>query len=355
MARLNEQDFRKALSSGNISNVYLIYGEEKYLVREYTKRLCDKVAGKEPSDFDYLRFGSSAPLEDIFFACDQFPLFSKYKCVVVSDYDVNSLSDNDLKLLTKNCEDIASSAVLIFTMPTLSYEGGKNDKKSAKLQKLASSLQKCGTVLELTRRDDLALEAQLAAWAEKEGCALTKLNASRIISLCGTDMNALRNEMDKLIAYADGREITREMIGMLVVKNTEARIFALSDCISNGDHSGAYSQLYALFEQNEKPEIILSVLGTVYIDMYRAKTASESGKSISEAASDFKYGKREFLLKNAGKRAARFSTAALRNILDIILETDIRMKSKPDDRRILLETLIARLIVATNAKNSVRT
>ena len=355
MARLSEQDFRKELSAGDFSRVYLIYGEEKYLVREYTKRLCTKIAGKEPSDFDYIRLSASTPVEDIFYACEQFPLFSKYKCVVVSDYDINALSESDMKLMIKNCEDIAPSAVLIFTMPTLTAEGGKNDKKSSKLQKLASALQKSGTVLELTHRDDIALESQLAAWAEKDGCKLTKLNASRIISLCGTDMNALRNEIDKLVSYANGGEITREMIGVLVVKNTEARIFALSDCISNGDHSGAYSQLYALLEQNEKPEMILSVLGSVYIDMYRAKTASESGVSVSQTASDFKYGKREFLLKNAGKRAARFSTAALRNILDIIIETDIRMKSRPDDRRILLETLIARLIVATNAKNSVRT
>ena len=116
------------------------------------------------------------------------------------------------------------------------------------------------------------------------------------------------------------------------------------DCLASDDFSGAYRHLHSLFGQNEKPEIILSTLSSVYLDMYRAKVASESGVSITQAASDLKYGRREFLLKNAGQRASRYTTAALRRMLDVIIETDMTMKSRPGDRQILLETLIARLI-----------
>ena len=348
MAKLNEQDFKRSLTSEHFSSVYLIYGEEKYLVKHYTTRLCEKVTGKKPSDFDYVKLSAGTDCQEIMAACEQFPLFSRYKCVVVSDYRFDDLSDSDSKQLLSFCEDISPSTVLIFTMPTLSVDTKKsNDKKSTKLQKFITALQKCGTVLELPKRDDIALERQLISWAEKNGCSLSMLHAAKIISLSGTDMTTLHHEMAKLCAYANGQEITEDMIRLLIVKNTEVRIFDLSDQIMANNYQGAYKQLYNLFEQNEKPEIILSVLSSVFIDMYRAKVAAESGQSLETLANDLKYGRRSFLLKNASTRASRYSTETLRRMLQVILEADIKLKSKPSDKRILLETLLAKLLIET--------
>ncbi|MBQ9460361.1 MAG: DNA polymerase III subunit delta [Clostridia bacterium] len=353
MAKLTETEFRKKLSSGEPDRVYLIYGEEKFLVKNYTARLCEKIAGKSPSEFDFVKLGSAAELEEIFSACEQFPMFSKYKCVVVSDMNIDALPESDLKLLMQYCEDVSPSTVLIFTMPTLSQDPKKTgDKKTTKLSKLAAAVQKFGTVTEFAKKDNTSLEKVLISWAEKNGCGLSPRSASRIIALSGTDMTTLRNEIDKLSAYANGGEITEDVIRSLSIHNTEVRIFALSDCLASGDYSGAYKQLHGLFEQNEKSEIILSTLSSVYLDMYRAKVASESGVSISQAASDFKYGRREFLLKNAAQRASRYKTSVLRRILDIILEADMTLKSKPTNKQILLETLIARLISETDKMNN---
>ncbi len=348
MAKLNEQDFKRSLTGGQFSRVYLIYGEEKYLVRHYTARLCEKVTGKKPSGFDFVKLNDSADCQDIMAACEQFPLFSAYKCVVVSDYRLDTLSDSDSKQLLAFCGDISPSAVLIFTMPTLSTETKKSgDKKSAKFQKFVTAIQKYGTVLELPRKDEIALERQLVSWADKSGCSLSMLKAAAIIKLCGTDMTTLHNELAKLCAYANGQEITDDMIQLLAVRNTEVRVYALSDQIMANNYQGAYQQLVGLFEQNEKPEIILSVLSSVFVDMYRAKVAAESGQSLETLANDLQYGRRSFLLKNASMRASRYRIDTLRRMLQMILEADIALKSKPYDRQILLETLLARLMTET--------
>lgn len=353
MAKLSEQEFKKMLSSGSIDRLYLIYGEEKYLVKGYTGKLVEKVTGKKPSDLDYVRLNSDAGIEEIFSASEQLPILSEYKCVVVSDYNIDALSEGDYKLILEYCEDSSPSTVLIFTMPTFSPEQKKGGKTPSRLSKFAETVKKYGTVAEFPKRDSLALEKQLSSWAAKQGCELSALNASKIITMCGTDMTSLKNEVDKLCAYTGEGKITEEVIKLLVTKNTETRIFALSDSIASGDYNGAYKQLYGLFGQNEKPEVILSVLSSVYIDMYRAKVASESGKSTSELAADFQYGKREFLLKNAGGRASRYSLQALRRILGVILDTDMKLKSTPAERQILLETLIARIIVEISQNNGV--
>ena len=343
MAKLtSEQDFKKEIAKTDFKRIYLIYGEEKYLVKYYTNSLVNKVTNKKATTFDFIKFGANADLQELCTACEQIPMSAQYKCILVSDFEFEALSESDFKEFNNFCTDISPSTVLIFSMPTLLIDA----KKNGKFKKFSATAEKVGIAVEFAKKDNSSLEKQLISWAEKTGCILKPYNASKIISLCGTDMTLLRNELQKLTAYANGSEITEDMIKLLTVKNTETRIFALSDCIMAGNFQGAYSQLAQLFEQNEKPEIILSTLGSVYIDMYRMRVANESGKTIADVSADFKYGKRDFVLKKANANSKKYSTTALRKVLDIILQTDIKLKSTRADSKILLETLITKIMLA---------
>lgn len=356
MAKLTEQEFKKEVSSLEFKGIYFIYGDEKYLVKKYTMSLINKVVGKNPSEFDFQNLNSDTDVEEIFGAVEQLPMFSEYKCVCVNDYDIDTLAESDYKQLESYCSDLPEKVVLVFTQPTLIPNSKKSqnsgDKKSNKTKRFLEIVEKYGTVLELQKKGDIALEKQLVSWAEKNGCTLTQINASKIIAMSGNDMTTLKNEIDKLSAYANNSEITYEIIKMLSIKNSEARIFVLSDCIAKNNFNGAYQQLYQLFEQNEKPEIILSVLGSVFIDMYRMRVALESGKNASDVARDFKYGKREFLLKNAANNSRKYSTQTLKRILDTIMQTDIKLKSTRAEAQTLLETLISKLIVIVQEENT---
>lgn len=347
MAKLNEQDFKKEMTAGELKNLYLIYGEEKYLVKKYTEALVKKAVGKNPSEFDYYKLSGDTPIEEIFDASEQIAMFSERKCVQVSDYDINALSESDYKELEGFCADISPTTVLVFTMPTLDT-AGKKKKEGAKgktrFSKFVSCVEKHGTVLELNPLGDVALEAQLIKWAEKNGASLHRANAGKIVTMVGTDMNALRLEIDKLSAYAQG-EITAEIIDLLCVRNSETKVYYLSRYIMRNDFNGTYQELHTLFGQNERPEVILSGLSSAFIDMYRAKAAAESGVGLQQAAKDLKYGNREFALKNAAGNAAKYSAATLRKFLEAILETDIKMKSTRTNTRILLETLVAKMLL----------
>ncbi len=354
MAKLTEQEFKKEVSSSRFRKLYFIYGDEKYLVKRYTELLINKVVGKKTSEFDFQSFNADVSVEEIFGAVEQIPIFSEYKCVCVKDYDIDAINEGDYKYLEQLCSSLPNNVVLIFTQPTLTSKKtqGGGEKKNGKTKKFISLTEKYGTALEIQKKGDIALEKQLVSWAEKNGCTLTQTNASKIISMCGNDMTTLKNEIDKLSAYANSSEITYEIIKILCVKNSEVRIFALSDCLSGNDFNGAYQQLYQLFEQNEKPEIILSVLSSVFIDMYRMRVALESGKTVSDVAKDFSYGKREFLLKNAARNSKKYSTQALKNILDTIIQTDIKLKNTSSEEQILLETLISRIIIIVQEENA---
>lgn len=348
MAVINENDFKKEIAAEKFSRLYLIYGEEKYLVKKCTDYLRTKIEGKNPSGFDSDVLPSSADLQIIAESVEQLPLISKKRCVCINDFDFEAISESDLKSLIAFCSDLPESTVLIFSQPTLTFDG----KKLNKTKKFAAAAEKIGTVLHCEKKGEIALERQVVSWAKKFGCDISEFNASKLIASCGTDMNTLKNETEKVCSYVGTGIIEENDIKMVAVKNLEARIFALSDSIIRRDYNSAYKQLDLLFYQREKPEVILGVLSSAFVDIYRAKTAIESGEKSSVLKDIFPYKGKEFRIRNAERDMKQYSNKAISKILDAIADTDIKLKSSVGNQRIVLEALIAKILLIVKEDSS---
>ncbi len=343
-----EQAFKKEIASGELKSLFFICGEEKYLVRRCTQALIRKAVGKQVSDFDFIRLNSAASLETLFEAAEMLPVTAKRKCVCVTDYDIAALSESDYQELERFCSDVSPYTVLIFTMPTLQESEKKKtsgEKKPSRMKKFQSTVEKYGVVVRLDPLKEADLVQQLMQWAEKDGSHLAQRTAADMVMRVGSDLNALRSEIEKLCAYCQGREITRQDLDLLCTQNDEVNTFALSNAIASNNYNASFEELHRLFGQKIPGELILSQLGSTFMDMYRAKAASEAGVSLQQAAEDFQYGRREFVLRRAKTNAVRFSTAALREILEEIVQADMRMKSTMTASDILLETLLAKILL----------
>lgn len=342
MPQMTENELKKQLREKAFARFYLFYGAEKFLVRHYTLSLTQKVLGKGYSDFNYQVInGAAGDIEAIAEAVEALPILAERKCVVVNDLDVEALNAQNTGKLYQLLEDLPETTVLLFTMPTLEFE----TKRSAKWRKCIAAGQKAGVTVEFSKRGTSALERQLADWAEKLGCSITLINAGKVIQMCGDDLSTLRNELEKLCAYAAGREITVQDIEAVVTKNLETTVFVLSNALLAGEYDRAYRQLDLLFYQREEPVAVLAVLASGYVDMYRVRVAVESGEKSSALTKCFDYKNKEFRLRNAEKNGRRLSSATLRESLDAILEADIRLKSSRTDSRVVMEELIAKLML----------
>ena len=191
----------------------------------------------------------------------------------------------------------------------------------------------------------MALEKQVVRWVVKSGATISSIDAGRIITYCGKDLHTLRNEVDKLCAYVDGGEITREVIEKLVTKTTEARIFDLSKLVISKNNDKAQKLLEDLFYLKEEPITIVAILAMTYIDIFRVRVAVESGKKIADIVGDFDYKKKEFRLNNAQRISSTMTTEEIRKSIELIIETDKKLKSKRVDKKILTQELITKLIL----------
>jgi len=347
MPEITEAEFKKQIEKSDYSNLYVLYGEEKYLVGSYAKKLISKAAGNTFSDFNLQRFDDSASIDGIAAAVEALPFMAERKCVAVSDLNVEGLRAQEISKLDELISNIPETTVLILYLPTTVIDY----KKDKKWKKFLTSANQFGCTLQLKKRSNSDLEKLLCTSATKRDCVLSRVNAARIIGYCGSDMQTLMNELEKLCSFTQG-EITAQVIDQIVVKNLETRVYDLSKAIIAGEYDKAYGVLDLLFYQNEEPVSILAVLSSAYIDMYRVRTSVQSGCQVMEPAKHFDYARKEFCLTNAERDSRKLTSSMLRQSLGVLLKADTALKSARGDRRITMEKLIAQLLIIAQGERS---
>ena len=340
MPKITEAELKKHIKQKNFSPIYVIYGTEQMFIKRYAEMLTEAVTGKNPSDFNFHSFGGEINLDELAAAVQIMPFMSEYNCVLITDVFLDSMSADEIDRLKAILAQKISGTVVILSMP--SYVPKKN---SSALTSIVKKAEKNGSVIKFEQLDQNTLERYIAKWANQNGKLISHINAAKLISYCGTDLNMLKNEVDKICAYSKSEDITLEDINKLASVNLETRIFALSDAVINGQGDKAFQTLDRLFYQKEEPIVMLYVLSNSFIDAYRIRVADECGVTQNQVAEDFDYKKRAFALKSARKSTSRVSTEALRKCLDALIEADLSFKSTSLNQRLYLEQLIAKLLI----------
>lgn len=349
MPILKEADFKKHISSKQFSNLYFIDGEEKMLVGMYTDLLIKKLMGENPPQFNFHVFSSDSEISDISVACDVMPFMSDKNCVKLVDFDLESMTADDIDAISKIALDVPDTTVLILTMTTVAPP----IKASKKYKKIKDIFEKNGVAAELSKRSALSLEKTICKWANECGSKISPLNASKLINTCSNDLKVLHNEVEKLSAFAGEEEITDEMIELLVAKNLEAKIYDLFDFVIAQNFDKAMGTIDVLFYQREDPVSIVIALSSAYIDMYRARIAIESGIPTKIMADELSYKNRAWVLDKMAKQSRRISTVALRKSIDALLDLNEKMVSVTLDSRVEIEKLISRLILIARGEDDV--
>lgn len=347
MPAISDAQLKKDLSQENFGPLYLLYGEEKHVLKLAAKRLMKKAVDGQFPDFNFNEFTHEASVDAISDAAEALPMMAGRKCVAVSDFNVEEKNAVELGKLYELLENPPPATVLIFYYPTLEFEA----KKSAKWKKLIKTAEARGFSLEYPLRTAAELNKILIQDAQKQGSVLSKQNAARIIEYAGADLKTLLSENAKLCAFSDGGEITREMVEDMVTKTMETTSFILAAALVSGEYEKAYACIDQLFYQREEPVMILSALSASYVDLYRVKAALQSGKPATAPAQYGAYKGREFRLSKAERSLRGVSLAALRKSIEILLQTDTALKSSKADARILLDSMVARLLLAAKGED----
>ena len=78
MPEITETELKKQIERGTFGNLYLLHGEEKYLLKLYANRLIDKACGSSFQDFNLQKMdGGSTSIDEIADAVEALPLLAE--------------------------------------------------------------------------------------------------------------------------------------------------------------------------------------------------------------------------------------------------------------------------------------
>ena len=156
-------------------------------------------------------------------------------------------------------------------------------------------------------------------------------------------------ELEKLCAYAKGRDITPADIDRLAVRTLDSSAYDLVRAVNRQNADRAFSLLDELYTQKVEPIMILGAMASSYINMYRAKCAVVAGISATDFAKRLG-ARRPDSLKYAASDASRLEVSQLREGLDILDRADRLLKTSRCDGRVVLEQTLTELMASARGR-----
>ena len=340
MAEIYENTLKSALSSGKIAPCYILFGDDSFLISHYEKAIIAKTCGND-NDFDLQRFERDVDLQAVYDSVNQFPMMGGRKCVILSDYDFESASKTDFDRLVMLLSDNYEFSTLVLKFDAIYFDS----KRSAKAKKLISSAEKGGgCAVALNHRSNAELEKMLINGAKKRGRALEANVAKYMVENCGTDINTLSKELEKVCRFVDGESITKSDIDSACVKSVEASVYEYVKKVIACDTLSAVKILNNLLYMHFEPMIILYTAASAFVDMARMNAAAKVNKSTAEVAEDFSYKNKTFVLSNATYNLKKLNDKKLNLCMRTILSADRLLKSFSYDEKLILEQMTVELI-----------
>ena len=267
------QKFKADLSAGTVGCAYIFYGEESYLREYYLGELRKKLVPAGFEEFNYHRLeGKDLTVQALTEMAEAMPMLSERTLIVVTDFDIFKLGEEQREKLVALLEDIPPYCCLVFVYDTVAYKPNKTMKKLCKA--IGDHVQ----AVEFRAQDS----NDLIAWIARRFRALDKeidrQTAEYLIFTCGGLMTGLVPEISKIAAYAKGKAITQKDIDDVADPVLSAEVFKLSDAVLQGNYDLAASILGDLLKMQTEPIMILAALGSQLRRIYTARLAIDSGK-----------------------------------------------------------------------------
>lgn len=340
MPVITESELKNALSKDSIKSVYILFGDDGYLIGHYVDVLIDKTCGKD-NDFDLQKFERDVDLQAVYDSVNQFPMTCERRCTVLSDYNFESATDSDFERLLSLVSDNYETATLVLQFEAVEFD----PKRSSRAKRLVSACDGAfGAVAALNHRTAAELSKMLQNGAKKRGKTLEKPVADFLIENCGEDINTLVNELEKLCRFSENSVITKEDVDTVCTKSVEASVYEYAKKIILCDTRGSLKILNDLFYMRFEPMLILYSAAATFVDIARVSAASKVHIPLGNVAQDFPYKNKDFVLRNALGYQKRFNDRKLSLCFSEILDADRAIKSFSGNEKLILEQMTVRLI-----------
>ena len=305
--------------------VYLLYGEDTFLINSYIKKL-KREFGEIQNGINYIQMDESS-IQNLIPEI-QTPAFG---------YPTKMILIRNSNIFIKKCETAEKIANYLKEHQIENVEiifTEKNVEKNA-LYNVIAKKYKC---IEFNELNSVQLIDKITMISNLYNVKIEKSNAQYLVECVGQNLQDITIELQKLIEYAGkGGTIEKNDIDQLVIKKSENVIFDLTDNIGKRDVKNAIDVLHNLEYSKEPDQLILIMLYRHIKKLYIAKISNQSNITQNLNLKP----NQAFLVKKYLNQARYFKEDEIEKILFELIGLDEKSKSGDIDLKVGLETIIA--------------
>lgn len=327
---------RQDIKSGNFEKVYLLFGQETYLLQQYKKKLKDAIAGDDTMNINVFS-GKGIDVQEVRDAAMTMPFFAEKRLILIEDSGLFKGAGDEWAEFVK---EIPESACVIFSEQELERkQDGEKKLTVDKRGKLYKAVKDKGYCCEMVKQTP----AQLMQWCVRgfasNGLKITRQAAEAFLDMAGDDMENIRNEMEKLICYcAEKNAVELSDVETICTERVTNRVFKMVEEASRGNAAGALEMYYDLLSLKEPGMRILFLLSRQINQLYCTAVMTASGMSRDQIAASFKLS--PYIAGKLQDQTRSFRGDSLLRLLKLCVSTEQAVKSGSMNERIAVETVL---------------
>ncbi len=337
---LSIENLEKELKNGKLQNLYLLYGEELFLLESSLKKI-KNLFGKTIKGINYITIDDSnfnELISDI-----ETPSFGYEKKLIIArntgifkkegkrkNIELTNTREKLNDYINKNIDIINTSVVLVFI----------EEEVDTKL-KLYATIDKLGIICKFDYQKPIQITNRIKSICNGYQVQIDDNTIRYFIEACGTNMQDLINEIRKLIEYAGkGGKIQKEDIDKLTIKKLESVIFDLTDSLGKKDIRKALEVLKNLIYTKEPIQKILITLYNHFKRLYFVKLSLKYNKDIIDSLN--LKPNQTFLVNKYKQQSSYFKEVELKEVLQNLRDLDYNYKNGLIDLQIGLEAILCK-------------
>ncbi len=319
-----DEDIKK----GSFRPVYLLYGEEDYLKKQYGKKLKQALSSEGDTMNTGIFEGKQINPEELIDLAETLPFFAEHRLILVEN---SGFFKSSCDKLADYMKQIAPAACFVFVEDEV-------DKRS----KMYKAVKGAGRAVEFPRQKEDLLTRWILTRLKRENKKITQPVMQLFLETAGTDMENIDKELEKLFCYTLGRDvITEEDVKAVCVGQTDGRIFDMVNHIAEQRQKQALELYYDLLALKEPPMRILFLVARQFQNLLLAKELRSQG--YDSRAISARLGIPEFAARKHLAQSGNFTPKQLKKAVSDCVQAEEDVKTGNMNDRMAVEVLIVRL------------
>lgn len=307
--------------------LYCLYGEESYLLRSFKLRIKEAVVNGDSMNYHHFE-GRNATPRAIIDAADTLPFFADYRLIIAEN---TGLFKKSAEELVKYLPSMPETTILLF----VEEDVNKNNR-------LYKAVAARGYITELGRQTPAYIEKWVLSILKKEQKQITRDTMTRFLELTGNNMELIRSELDKLLAYTWGRSvINAEDIAQICSVQISDHIFDMISAVSAKNRRRALSLYHDLLLLKVDPSQILALITRQFNQLLQIRQMSDQGMTSGEIAKTLKMN--PYIAGKVRSQSRTFSVKELTDAVTVCVDAEASFKSGRLSGQIAAEMVLLQL------------